>query len=119
MFDAQSVVDSYCKAWFAPQPEERRRLLFASFEAEGTYIDPKVHISGAEALLRHIDQVVKTRPGFWLERTTLVDGHHDFLRFGWVQRGENDFEAPTARTCAASPRRESCRWSWAFSAPSE
>ncbi|MER9302182.1 hypothetical protein NKJ06_04935 [Mesorhizobium sp. M0293] len=91
MFDAESVVDSYCKAWFDPEPEERRRLLLASFEPEGTYIDPTVHISGAEALLHHIDQVVKARPGFWLERTTSVDVHHDFLRFGWVQRGENGF----------------------------
>ncbi|TIX26667.1 hypothetical protein [Mesorhizobium sp.] len=91
MFDAESVVDTYCKAWFDPEPEERRRLLFASFEPEGIYTDPTVHISGAEALLEHIDQVLKARPGFWLERTTLIDVHHDFLRFGWVQRGENGF----------------------------
>ncbi|MER8747781.1 hypothetical protein NKH57_00600 [Mesorhizobium sp. M1050] len=59
--------------------------MFASFEQEGTYIGPTVHISGAEALLHHIDQVLKTRPGFWRERTTLVYVHHDCLRFGWLR----------------------------------
>ncbi|KQU78753.1 hypothetical protein ASD12_16260 [Mesorhizobium sp. Root102] len=71
MFEAESVVNSDCRAWFDPKPEERRRLLFASFEPDGTYIDPTVQISGAEALLHHIDQVVKARPGLWLDRTTL------------------------------------------------
>jgi hypothetical protein len=50
-----------------------------------------VHVAGVEALLRDIEQVVKARPGFWLEQTTLVDVHHDFLRFGWVKRGDNRF----------------------------
>ncbi len=91
MPDIQSLVADYCRAWFDPDPAERRRLLTAVFEPDGVYTDPKTHVVGIDALLAHIERVVAARDGFSLELTTRVDAHHDFIRFGWVQRGAGGF----------------------------
>ncbi len=91
MPDIERLVADYCRAWFDPDPAERRRLLSAVFEPDGVYTDPKTHVVGVDALLRHIDGVIAARDGFYLELTTRVDAHHDFIRFGWVQRGANGF----------------------------
>lgn len=91
MPDPERLVDLYCQAWFCPDPETRRSLLAQAVEQDVTYVDPTVSIVGIASLASHIDRVVEARPGFWLERTTVVDHHHDVLRFGWVQRGANGF----------------------------
>jgi hypothetical protein len=89
--DLEGLVDAYCSAWFDRDPERRRRLLFQTVEQDVTYVDPMVHIVGIELLAMHINRTVEARPGFWLERTSLVDSHHDFIRFSWVQRRGDDF----------------------------
>lgn len=104
MSDLENLVATYCKAWFDPNPDERRRLLFATFEPDGIYIDPNVHIVGIEALLNHIDLIIAARHGFWLEQTTMIDAHHDFIRFGWVQRGADGFRGKESiDVCRISP----------------
>lgn len=104
MTDLAKLVETYCNAWFDPSAERRRELLSASFERDGVYTDPKVHLVGIEALSNHIDGIVAARPGFWLERTTGIDDHHDFIRFGWVQRGADDFRGKdSVDFCQVSP----------------
>lgn len=80
--EIERLVSDYCRAWHDPDPGERRRLLDATFEADGVYVDPGVEISGRDALRAHIDRAVAARPGFALERSSAVDAHHDVLRFG-------------------------------------
>lgn len=89
--DVERLVDSYCRAWFALDPEERGNLLSQCVEQDVIYVDPRAHIVGIRSLSSHIDRIMASRPGFWLERTTVVDVHHDFVRFGWVQRGADGF----------------------------
>ncbi len=104
-YELEKLVANYCLAWFAPEADERRRLLAETFEPDGVYVDPTVRIEGAEALLAHIAKVMAWRPGFFLERTSIVDAHHDFLRFGWVQRRENGYRGgESVDICQLSPR---------------
>ena len=103
--ELEKLVANYCRAWFAPEAEERRRLLAETFEPDGVYVDPTVRIEGADVLLAHIAKVVASRPGFFLERTSIVDTHHDFLRFSWVQRRENGYRGGESMdVCQLSPR---------------
>lgn len=104
MSDLETLVDTYCRAWFDPDLAKRRQLLFQSVEPEVTYVDPSVQIAGFEMLASHIEKTRETRPGFWLERTTLVDSHHNFIRFGWVQRRGSSFRGDESiDVCQLSP----------------
>ena len=102
--DIENLVDSYCRAWFDPDPDERRRLMARSFETDGVYVDPAVHLFGIEALLTHIEKVIAARPGFWLRRTSVIDGHHDLIRFGWVRMAGDEVDGEESiDVCRISP----------------
>lgn len=91
MSEHENLVDAYGRAWFDPDPDKRQQFLLQAVEQDVIYTDPTVHIVGIQSLANHIRRIVEARPGFWLERTSPVDGHHDFIRFGWVQRRPDGF----------------------------
>jgi hypothetical protein len=79
----ESVIDRYCQAWSASNPEQRRALLDDVWAHGATYTDPTVHAVGAAALLDHIASVQQRRPGGRVLRTSAVELHHDVARFEW------------------------------------
>jgi len=79
----EAVIDRYCEAWSAAEPERRAALLASIWAEGGLYTDPTVHAAGAAALLEHISAVLARRPGSRVERTGPVEQHHDVARFDW------------------------------------
>lgn len=77
------LVDVYCLAWTSPDPAERARALASVWAPGARYTDPTVDVTGAEALLAHIDKVLARRPGARVVRTSAVDSHHGVARFAW------------------------------------
>lgn len=81
--DLETLIDTYCEAWSAPDPGRRRELLAGVWSDGATYTDPTVHAAGIDDLLAHIGKVAARRPGVKVVRTSRVDAHHDVARFDW------------------------------------
>lgn len=81
------TIDRYCQAWSHPDPSRREELLADVWAAGASYTDPTVRLEGADALLTHIGRVQAGRPGARVVRTTDVDEHHGFARFGFQAIG--------------------------------
>lgn len=81
--DVTDLVDRYCAVWNEPDADRRATLLRPVWADGATYTDPRADTAGAEALLAYIAEVRAGRPGARIERTTAVDAHHGFARFGW------------------------------------
>ena len=77
------LIDTYCAAWSDESPEQRQALLARVWAKGAEYIDPTVHLTGAEALLAHISEIRAKYPGSRIVRTSEVDCHHGTGRFGW------------------------------------
>jgi hypothetical protein len=80
---SEDLIDRYCAAWSAPEPEQRAALLESVWARGATYTDPSVHAAGAGELLAHIARVQARRPGGKVVRTSAVDAHHGVVRFAW------------------------------------
>jgi hypothetical protein len=81
--DEQSAIDRYCAAWNEPDRDRRLAMLADVTTAGMRYIDPGVTISGRDALSAHIDRIQLRYPDSVIVRTTQIDLHHGFARFGW------------------------------------
>jgi hypothetical protein len=89
--DTTSVVDVYVAAWNERSSARRAGLLAASFNEDGTYMDPLAQVSGRDALVEHIGGFQQRFPDATMERRSRVDGYRDVLRFAWaVVEAENN-----------------------------
>jgi hypothetical protein len=77
------LIDRYCAVWSEPSPARRAELLDQVWERDATYTDPRIHATGSDELLAHIESVLTRRPGAKVERTSMVDLHHGIARFSW------------------------------------
>lgn len=79
----EAIIDRYCEAWSDPEPAARAAALAEVWANGARYTDPRADTYGAEALLAHIAGVLAQRPGARVVRTSAVQQHHGFARFGW------------------------------------
>jgi len=79
----EKLVDSYCAAWSAADLAKRLSLLAEVWEETGMYIDPTTVCAGRSELADHIGKVQQRYPGARVIRTSVLDRHHDLLRFAW------------------------------------
>ena len=86
MSGIDDLIDTYCLAWSAPDPQERQRLLGLVWAEGATYTDPRADARDAQQLLAHIATVQAQRPGAVVERTSRIDEHHGLGRFHWQVR---------------------------------
>ena len=77
------ILTQYMAAWNEPDDTARRALLAQCWNDGGVYVDPKVLLSGRDALSRHIAAVQAGRPGARLEFMSGIDVHHNVVRFLW------------------------------------
>jgi hypothetical protein len=89
--DATSLIDRYCAAWSEPEPARRAELLASVWAADATVTDPTIHVAGAAGLLAHIGDMRSKLRGIRVVRTTRLDHHHNYARFGWraIESGGN------------------------------
>jgi hypothetical protein len=77
------IAMQYMAAWNEADPVARQSLLEACWADGGVYVDPNVELTGRDALLQYIAKVRAGRPGAQLEFMSLIDVHHNVLRFLW------------------------------------
>ena len=79
----ETLVDKYCRGWSDPDPKIRIGLIREVLAPEATYTDPRVDNLSVEQLLSHVSDVIASRPGATVKRTSSVDLHHNVARFNW------------------------------------
>ncbi|QXC59862.1 nuclear transport factor 2 family protein [Aquihabitans sp. G128] len=87
--EVSATVDAYFAMWNEGDPAARAELIAAAWTPEGAYADPLLAAAGPDALSEMVDAVHQQYPGRRFRRTTAIDSHHDFHRFGW-ELGEGE-----------------------------
>jgi hypothetical protein len=85
--DVATTVDTWLDAYAEPDPARRAQLVAEVWAGDGTLIDPPFDGSGHEAIAALADAVLTHFPGHRFRRTTGIDAHHDFARYGWELSG--------------------------------
>lgn len=83
------VVDAYFAMWNEDDATSRAAHIATAWAPSGAYADPLLAAEGHDALAAMVDAVHEQYPGRRFRRTSAVDSHHGFHRFGW-QLGEGD-----------------------------
>jgi hypothetical protein len=83
-----AVADRHLAAYGEPDPIRRRGLLEAAWAPDGLLVDPPLDPAKGYDELNDLFATVQSHyPGHRFRRTTAVDVHHDFGRYGWALVG--------------------------------
>ena len=82
--DLDTLVDTHLAAYAEPDAANRAPLVAQVWSDEGQLIDPPFDGLGHEAIAAMADTVLAHYPGHTFQRTTVVDEHHGFARYGWA-----------------------------------
>ena len=83
MADLTTTVDTHLAAYCEPDAERRAALVAQVWSPQGQLSDPPMEGEGLEAITGLGDVVVTHYPGHTFRRTTTVDEHHGYARYGW------------------------------------
>lgn len=79
----ERLIDTYCSAWCEPDSARRAAIINEIWDEEGTYTDPTAHVVGRDQLNDHIGSVLAHYVGARVVRTSVIDAHHNRVRFTW------------------------------------
>jgi len=77
------AVDTHLTAYCEPDPATRAELLAAVWAPTGALFDPPFEGEGLDAIAAMTDVVLTHYAGHTFRRTTDIDAHHTFARYGW------------------------------------
>jgi hypothetical protein len=79
-----AVADRHLAAYGEPDPIRRRALLEAAWVPGGALVDPPLDAATGHEQLDDLFATVQSHyPDHRFQRTTAVDVHHQFGRYGW------------------------------------
>ena len=78
-----TVVDGWLASYADPDAARRTAAIRASWKAEGRLVDPPMEARGHQGISDQAATLLAQFPGHRFERTTAIDAHHQFLRYGW------------------------------------
>lgn len=81
--DIESTIDTHLAGYCEPDAERRIELLRAAWSDEGRLIDPPFDGTGPDGIATMVDAVLGHYPDHTFRRTTAVDAHHAYARYGW------------------------------------
>jgi hypothetical protein len=81
--DVTALADTYIAMWNEEDAAARRTLIEEAWATDGSYRDPLLSADGHAALSEMVQTVHAHYPGQRFTRTTAVDEHNGFARFGW------------------------------------
>jgi hypothetical protein len=81
--DLTTMIDTHLAAYGEADAARRATLVAEVWTADGSLIDPPFDGTGREAIAAMTDVVLAHYPGHTFRRTTVVDAHHSFARYGW------------------------------------
>ncbi|HWJ62545.1 MAG TPA: hypothetical protein VNS19_11295 [Acidimicrobiales bacterium] len=81
--ETATLVDIHLAAYAEPDRARRTELLGQVWAGDGQLLDPPFDGAGVDAIADLVDTVLEHFPGHAFRRTTVVDEHHGFARYGW------------------------------------
>ena len=94
------TIDAHLAGYCEPDRERRLELLTAAWNPAGRLLDPPLEGQGIDAIADLVDAVLAHYPGHRFERTTEVDEHHGYARYGWTLTGPDGVTAITGTDVA-------------------
>ena len=83
----EETIDRYLVMWNEPDDAVRAEQARALLVDDGRLVDPLIEAVGPEQIAAAIGALREQMPGHSLTRTTVVDVHHSYARFGWTVNG--------------------------------
>lgn len=80
----EDVIAEYSAAWSQTDAGARMDMLRRTVVEDVLYCDPGAQVTGLPAVSDVIAGVQGQFPGAVLVRTSVVDAHHDCIRFAWA-----------------------------------
>ena len=77
------TIDAHLEAYATADADRRNALVAANWNADGELLDPPLEGRGHAEISALADAVLTHFAGHRFERTTAVDSHHGFARYGW------------------------------------
>lgn len=77
------LIDNYIAIWNEIDGPRRRDLITQTWTAEAVYVDPMMRGEGHTGIDTLIQGVQAQFAGFQFRRTTEVNAHGAYVRFGW------------------------------------
>ena len=77
------TIDLHLEAYALGDVDRRNALVAENWHTDGELLDPPLEGRGHAAISGLADAVLAHYAGHHFERTTAVDAHHGFARYGW------------------------------------
>lgn len=82
--ELETLIDDHLAAYCDPDKARRAEALARIWSQDGHLADPPFEARGPSAIGELADAVVANYPGHTFRRTTRLDTHHGFVRYGWA-----------------------------------
>jgi hypothetical protein len=79
----ERLVDTHLAAYCEPDAARRLALIRDTWSVEGRLVDPPLEARGHAGIADQGATLLSQFPGHRFERTSALDLHHHFLRYGW------------------------------------
>ena len=79
----QTMVDQHLAAYCDPDAARRERAIREIWNREGRLVDPPLEARGHQGIADQGATLLSHYPQHRFERSTAIDAHHGFLRYGW------------------------------------
>jgi hypothetical protein len=83
MTDLATTIDTYLEGYGEADPVRRDELIARAFAADAALIDPPLEGHDHHGIAAMAQTVQSLYPGHRFRRTSAVDDHHGFARYGW------------------------------------
>jgi hypothetical protein len=83
MSDITTTIDTYLEAYGEADPARRVKLIERVWAVDGQLVDPPLDAAGHDAISNMAAAVQGQFPGHRFRRSSDVDAHHGFARYGW------------------------------------
>ena len=83
MNEIATSIDSYLAAYCEPDKASRAEVVRRVWVQDGRLIDPPLAAQGHEQIIGQADQLLSQFPGHRFRRSSGVDTHHGWSRYGW------------------------------------
>ncbi len=83
MNDLTTIIDTHLESLGESNADRRQRLIAAAWAPDGQMIDPPLDGTGHDGIAAMAEAMQGQFPGSGFRRSTVVDAHHGYARYGW------------------------------------
>lgn len=83
MSDLNTTIDTHLQAYAEPDDVRRAAMVGDVWATDGALVDPPFAGAGHDEIAGMGAMLLQQFPGHTFRRTSAVDAHHQFARYGW------------------------------------